>query len=107
MAKELLYRNIKALAKYRGIRMQDIEKGIYRTQGYLSRELKLSAEELHGIAEMLNVSMDDLMTKDFENEVGCMNLLTLARINVEHLKPFFEKDECIKALLTVINEVYG
>ena len=109
MAKEhsKLYENIKALCRYRDIRMQDIERGIYRQVGYLSRGSVPSAEELNQIAKMLNVTMDDLMNKDFNAEISMMNILRLVEINLEQLRGFYTKDECIRELSRIVNEVYG
>ena len=66
-----------------------------------------SANELKKIAEILTVSMDDLMTKDFESDISALNILMLMKINVENLKPLMTKDECMKELIRVLNEVYG
>jgi len=106
MEKGLLHKNIKALCKYRGIRIQDVERGIYRTHGFLSRGLMPSANELKKISEILTVSMDDLMTKDFESDISALNILMLMKINVENLKPLMTKDECMKELIRILNEVY-
>lgn len=103
----LVYGNIKALAKYKGIRMQDIEKSIYRQVGYLSRGLTLTANELMKISDILGVSMDDLMRKDYEQEIGVLNVLMLVKVNIEELHKHIGKDECMKELIRVLNEVYG
>ena len=101
-----VYENIKAICKYRDIRIQDVEKEIFRNQGYLSRG-NITAEELLKISQILDVSMDSLMTKDYDREISVMNILMLVRINVKTLKDFLAKDECMKELIKVLNEVYG
>lgn len=102
----LLYENIKALASYRGLRMQDIEKQIYRQPGYISRGKNFTADELKKVAGLLQVSMDDLMEKDFKTHIGQMNILMLMEINVEELKKTMGKGECMREMLRIITEVY-
>ena len=69
---ERFYWNVKALSKSKGIHIADIEKEISFSKGYLSRYasrgMTISIYDGCCIAEMLGVSLMDLIEKDFARD---------------------------------------
>lgn len=58
-----LNENIRCIAKYKKIKLQDMEKAIGVSAGYFSRKTNrsMSAEKLYKVSKVLNVSMEDLI----------------------------------------------
>lgn len=64
--KERIYENTKALSKIKRIPMAEIEEKIDVSTGYLSRATKkVSIEKLMKLANVLDVSIDELINVDF------------------------------------------
>ena len=101
-----LYRNIKALCRFHGIKMSDVEKGIYRQVGYLSRGKTVNAEELKKISQMFEVDMLDLMDRNFDDEVFIKETVDDIRSCIVDLKEYLTKDDLMKEIIRVMNEVY-
>lgn len=64
--KERIYENTKALSKIKRIPMAEIEEKIDVSTGYLSKaSKKLSIEKVMRLANVLDVSIDELINGDF------------------------------------------
>ena len=70
-----LYDNIKALCKYRGVHIRDIEKPLkagtisrYERRGTI---MNLPIGVVHRASKVLDVSIEELLEKDFANEIWC------------------------------------
>jgi len=67
---EKIYRNVKALCKIYGKDMKEVETAVGKSAGYLSRKnTKVEVETLVKLADIFEVSCDELMKCDFEHEL--------------------------------------
>lgn len=64
---ERVFKNVKFLAKEKGIMLRDVEKHIDIAPGSISRR-KFSIDHICGLAEVLGVSVSDMIEKDYEEE---------------------------------------
>ena len=64
---ERVFKNVKFLAKEKGIMLRDVEKHIGIAPGTISRR-KFSIDHICGLAEVLGVSVSDLIERDYEEE---------------------------------------
>jgi transcriptional regulator with XRE-family HTH domain len=64
--REMIYENVKALAKINNQKLGDIETEIGVTKGYLSRKSKgLTIHNVHKLAKHFDITIDDLVSKDY------------------------------------------
>lgn len=62
--------NIRYVAKYKKIKIGDIENAINVSKGYFSRKTnKISAERLYQVSKILNVSMEDLIEDKYRQQI--------------------------------------
>ena len=64
---ERVFKNVKFLAKEKSIMLRDVEKHIGIAPGYISRR-KFSIDHICRLAEVLGVSVSDLVERDYEEE---------------------------------------
>ena len=102
-------RNVKALCKMHDIRLMDIEKGMKRNPGFLSKKGKLSADEIVYLSKQLGVSFEDLMEKDFETALMIQNHEDAIYEAVANMRDEVKvsKDEMMKLLIRICNGCYG
>ena len=69
---EAFYRNVRLLIKSNGMKIGDVERSINTDPGYLCKAEKAKSEigiiKAKRLADMFNVSIEDLMSKDYANE---------------------------------------
>ena len=103
-----VYRNVKALAKSKDMKLADVEAQAGVTTGYLSRKGKrISVETLIKLANALGVSTDELLTKDYETELNEQ----LARHNLRDailwIKDFHSREEVEAIVKKYLNGAYS
>ena len=102
---EQFYRNIKFLCKFNHIRMNELEKQLDISIGYLSKTAKhrknLSIEKIAKISEILGVTVDDLINRDYAKELK----LPLARTDFiesyTNLRELIPREE----IIGIINKI--
>lgn len=76
---ELWYKNLYALSKIKNITLKNIEQEIGISDGYLSKSAKslrtLNIDLILKVTNSLNVSLTDMLTKNFEKEQDDQNLI--------------------------------
>jgi hypothetical protein len=97
--REQIYKNVKALAQLNGREMKDVEKSIGRTPGYLSRKnSSLNVLDLITLAQMFNVSVDDMINGDYEKELKT-HLAAETLENAVNDAIFYFSDEKIRQIV--------
>ena len=105
---EKIYRNVKALAEINGIDMKDIEARIGRSVGWLSRKnSKIDAETLMKLAEILDISIEDLMLGDYEHKLKEKKALEAVSAAIVAALEFFNRDGLDTFVQNVINQHCG
>ena len=102
-------RNVKALCKMNEIRLMDVEKGMNRNPGFLSKRGKLSADEIVYLSKQLGVSFQDLVDKDYETALSIQNHEDAIYEAVANMRDEakISKDEMMKLLIRICNGCYG
>ena len=102
-------RNVRALCKMHDVRIKDVELGMKRNPGCLSRGTKLSADEIVYISRQLGVSFQDLMEKDFETALSIQTHEDAIYESVANMRDEVKvsKDEMMKRLIRICNGCYG
>ena len=97
---EKIYRNVKALCKIYGKDMKDVENAIGRTPGYLSRKnTKIEVETLIKLAEIFEVTCEELMSGDFEHELAMKETIEGLKSAVTKATQFLTKE----GIMNIIN----
>ena len=103
---EKIYRNVKALAEINGIDMKDIEARIGRSVGWLSRKnSKIDAETLMKLASIFEISVDELLSGNFEEELNLKIALDNLRTAVIAAAKYFDKDSSLPSIDTYVRNV--
>ena len=102
-------RNVKALCKMHDIRLMDIEKGMKRNPGFLSKKGKLSADEIVYLSKQLGVSFQDLTENDYEAALSIQTHEDAIYEAVANMRDATKvgKDEMMKLLIRICNGCYG
>ena len=103
-ANKQLYLNVKALCKANGMKMSDIENEICVTKGYLSRTKGVSLSALIKIANIFDVSVDDILTGDFGKKVEIKESVEELKSAVKKTRQYFNKDKIINIITPLLNE---
>ena len=99
-----LYLNVKALCKANRMKMSDIENEICVTQGYLSRTKGVSLRALIKIANIFEVSVDELLTGNFGHELEIKESVEDLKSAVRKARQYFNKDGIINVIIPLLNE---
>ena len=74
-------KNIKSLAKIRGIKLKDLEEKVGLAEGFLSRKhTGLKIDICKTVSDILGVKVDELLDNDFEQEY----LKRTAKLNLQN-----------------------
>lgn len=91
-----IYNNVKALAKAKGVKLQDFAKSLNISVGYISRiEKNISVEVLMKISKFFNVSMEDLVNKDFKSEFDYQIALSEFYESIDEVLQFMSKTDVL------------
>ena len=106
---EQICRNVKALCKINCLRVMDVEKGMGRNPGFLSRNPKLSADEIVYLAKNCGVTVQDLMEKDFAAALDVQIHEEKIYESIANMRDDLKagKDEMMKTLIRLCNTAYG
>ena len=104
---EKICRNVKALCKINGYMLGEVEKDIGMYPGFFSRKRNVSAELLIKIADKFEVSVMDLLNKDYQQESFETEELDKVYAVIAEMKKYMNKGEMMKWLITIMNLVYG
>jgi transcriptional regulator with XRE-family HTH domain len=90
---EKIYRNTKALCKINGQSLKEIEQQIGRNPGYLSRKsTKVEVETLMKLCDLLDVTPEELMNRDYEHDLEIKEALDGLRSAILNVKQYFNED---------------
>ena len=106
---EKICRNLRALCKINCLRLMDVEKGIGRNPGFLSRNSKLSADEIVYLANKCGVTVQDLMEKDFAAALDVQIHEEKIYESIADMRDDLKigKDDMMKTLIRLCNMAYG
>ena len=106
---EKICRNVKALCRINGLRLMDVEKGMGKHPGFLSRGSKISADELVYLSRQCGVTMQDLMEKDFSAELDLHEHEDKIYAAITDMRDDLKvgKDDMMKTLIRLCNMAYG
>ena len=104
---EKICRNVKALCKINGYMLGEVEKDIGMYPGFFSRNRNVSAELLVKIADKFEVSVMDLLNKDFQQELLEADKVDKVYAVIAEMKKEKSKDEMMKWIISIMNLVYG
>ena len=104
---ERVCRNVKALCKINHTQLGDIEKQLGKNPGFFSRRCKISPDMMIEIADIFEMTLDDLMKMDFEKYMQEAeekeNLINAVKVVANRMT----KDEMMKFMIHVVNCTYG
>ena len=102
-------KNVRALCKLHEVKIGDIEAGMDRNPGFLSRKPKLSVDEMVYLAKQLGVSIQDLMEKDFATALTIQTHEDIIYEAVANMRDDtkISKDEMMKLLIRICNGCYN
>lgn len=102
-------RNVKALCKINDVRLMDVELGMKRNPGSLSKKVRLSADEIVYLSRQLGVTIEDLMENDYEAALSMQNHEDAIYEAVANMRDDLKigKDEMMKLLIRICNGCYG
>ena len=105
---EQICRNVKALCRINGLRLMDVEKGMGKHTGFLSRGSKITADELVYLSKQCGVPMQALMEKDFAAELDLHEHEDKIYAAITDMRDDLEvgKDEMMKILIGLLNMAY-
>ena len=105
---EQICRNVKALCRINGLRLMDVEKGMGKHPGFLSRGSKITADELVYLSKQCGVPMQDLMEKDFAAELNVQEHEDKIYAAITDMRDDLKvgKDDMMKTLINLLNMAY-
>lgn len=102
---EKIYRNTKALCKINGQSLKEIEQQIGRNPGYLSRKsTKVDVETLMKLCDLLDVTPEELMNRDYEHDLEIKEALDNLRSAIENVKQYFNEDGIMNYIRPMLPE---
>jgi transcriptional regulator with XRE-family HTH domain len=102
---EKIYRNVKALCKMDGKDLKDVEREIGRAPGYLSRKnTKVDVEMLMKLAELFEISPEELMNLDYEHELVLKEAVDELKSAVLRAKLYFNEDAIMNVISPLIEQ---
>jgi transcriptional regulator with XRE-family HTH domain len=101
---EKIYRNVKALCKIYGKDMKEVETAVGKSSGYLSRKnTKVDVETLMKLAEIFEVTCEELMSSDFEHELAMKEAIEGLKSAVTKATQFLT----VEGIMNVISPLLG
>lgn len=104
--KSKVYQNVKALAFLQDRQMADIEKAIGHAVGFLSRKSStLDIDTVVQLCKVLDVSMDDLLNRDYTHELEKRTALQNLYRAVDAALPYYEDAAVVEMVAAHLGEV--
>lgn len=106
---EQICRNVKALCRINDLRLMDVEKGMGKNPGFLSRRCKVTADEIVYLSKQCGVTVQDLMEKDFAAELDIHEHEDKIYAAITDMRDDLKvgKDDMMKTLIRLCNIAYG
>ena len=102
---EKIYRNVKALTKINGEEMQDVEKSLGKSPGYLSRKrTKISAEMLVQLGQIFETPIEDMIGGDFERQLAIKNTIISLREAVEAARVYLSREAILNTVEPLLED---
>ena len=92
---ETIYKNVKALAAINSMNLKDVEKDVGLSVGYLSRCKSLDVVALIGLARMFDVTVEELISCDFTEELAKTEIMYDLKAVVLRAKKHFPEERLI------------
>ena len=99
-----LYMNVKALCKANGMKIAYVENEICVTPGYLSRAKGISLNALLKIANIFEVSVDELLTGNFSHEFEIKESVEELKTAVKKARQYFNEDGIMNVITPLLHE---
>lgn len=86
---ERLYRNVKAICQTKNLKIGEIEKEAGMSVGYLSRGKVVRIEMCESLADVLGVTLDNLLRRDYASEAEAEKARKRLAASVRNAKRYF------------------